>query len=87
MHTKLNEIEVREDPMLVSMAYNMILKIQKYWEQEGNLNYLLFIAVILDPRYKLKYLVFCLGILYELDVGKKLAQKVESTLVELWFLC
>ena len=87
IHTQLNEIDVREDPILASMAYNMNLKFQKYWEQQGNLNYLLFIAMILDPRYKLKNLVFCLEILYELDVGKKLAQKVESTLAELWFLC
>jgi len=28
----------------------------KYWKSEGNLNYLLFIAVILDPKYKLQYL-------------------------------
>ena len=51
------------------------------------MNYLLFIATILDLRCKLKNLVFCLEILYELDVGKKLAQKVESALAELWFLC
>ena len=87
MHTKLNKIDVSVDPILASMAYNMNFKFQKYWEQEGNLNYLLFIAMILDPRCKLKNLVFCLEILYELDVGKKLAQKVESALAELWFLC
>jgi predicted ATPase len=84
MHARLNEIATGEDPILASMAYKMKLKFQKYWEEEGNLNILLFIAVILDPRCKLKYLVFCLDILYEPDVSKKLAEKVQSALAELF---
>jgi hypothetical protein len=66
MHAKLDEIALADDPILSSMK----LKFQKYWE-EGNLNYLLFIVVILDPRYKLKYLTFCLEILYESEKGKQ----------------
>jgi hypothetical protein len=84
MRAKLIEIVGGEDQILPSMANHMKLKFQKYWEEEGNLNYLLFIAVILDPRYKLEYLKFCLDILYGLDEGKELAEKIESALDELF---
>ncbi|XP_072147978.1 zinc finger BED domain-containing protein RICESLEEPER 1-like [Setaria viridis] len=88
MRAKLIEIAGEEDQMLSSMADHMKLKFQKYWEEEGNLNYLLFIAVILDPRYKLQYLKFCLDILYGPYEGKELAEKIESTLDELfcWYI-
>ena len=59
----------------------MKLKFEKYWETEGNLNYLLF---ILDLRYKLKYLAYCLELLYGSTGGKKFAEKIESALNELF---
>ncbi|CAN6328925.1 unnamed protein product [Urochloa humidicola] len=70
------------------MAFLMKQKFQKYWEDEGNLNYLLFIAVILDPRYKLEYLIFCLEILYGADMGKEIAEKVQLAIGELfaWYV-
>jgi hypothetical protein len=44
----------------------------------------LFIAVILDLRYKLKYLGYCLELLYGSCGGKKFAEKIESALNELF---
>ncbi|KAJ1263369.1 hypothetical protein BS78_09G179200 [Paspalum vaginatum] len=84
MRAKLEEIAMGEDATLASMARLMKRKFQKYWEEEGNLNYLLFIAVILDPRYKLQYLTYCLSILYGPDKGKEIGEKVESALAELF---
>jgi hypothetical protein len=84
MHAKLDEIALADDPILSSMASFMKLKFQKYWEEEGNLNYLLFIAVILDPRYKLKYLTFCLEILYGSEKGNQLSERTQSALDELF---
>jgi hypothetical protein len=83
MHAKMDEIALADDPILSSMASFMKLKFQKYWE-EGNLNYLLFIAVILDPRYKLKYLTFWLEILYGSEKGKQLSERTQSALDELF---
>lgn len=40
------------DPILKTMTANMQLKFDKYWES-GAINYLLFVAIYLDPRYKL----------------------------------
>lgn len=84
MHAKLDEIAVGDDRILASMACTMKLKFQKYWEEEGNINYFLFIAIILDPRYKLKYLTFCLEILYGSERGKQLSERSQSTLDELF---
>jgi hypothetical protein len=44
----------------------------------------LFIAVILDPRYKLKYLTFCLEILYGSEKGNQLSERTQSALDELF---
>ncbi|WVZ85134.1 hypothetical protein U9M48_032086 [Paspalum notatum var. saurae] len=84
MRAKLEEISMGGDPTLASMAHLMKRKFQKYWEEEGNLNYLLFIVVILDPRDKLQYLIYCLSILYGPDKGKEIGDKVESALAELF---
>jgi len=84
MRAKLSEFAGGEDLDISSMAYLMKLKFEKYWKTEGNMNYLLFIAVILDPRYKLKYLRYCLELLYGSDGGKRFAEKIESALNELF---
>jgi hypothetical protein len=84
MRAKLIEIAGEEDPTLSSMAYHMKLKFDKYWKHEGDLNYLLFITIILDPRYKLQYLGFFLELMYGLDEGKELTEKIESALNELF---
>ncbi|KAI4334919.1 hypothetical protein L6164_013620 [Bauhinia variegata] len=47
-----------DDFVLKSMAENMHKKFGKYWEDGENFNCLLFVAVVLDPRYKLEYVVF-----------------------------
>ena len=84
MRAKLSEFFGGEDLDISSMEYLMKLKFEKYWETEGNLNYLLFIAVILDPRYKLKYLGYCLELLYGSNGGKRFTEKIESPLNELF---
>ncbi|KAK4285030.1 hypothetical protein QN277_001781 [Acacia crassicarpa] len=44
--------------LLCNMAKGMQSKYDKYWGKFENLNPLLVIAVVLDPRYKMKYLNF-----------------------------
>ena len=46
------------------MAINMLLKFEKYWGSEVNQNFLLYVANILDLRFKLKYVKFYFGDLY-----------------------
>jgi len=44
-----------EDENIRNMAYQMKAKYDKYWANVHNINILLFIALVLDPRYKLDY--------------------------------
>ena len=42
---------VDRDPLLKSMAVEMKKKYDKYWGSMDNINLMLFVAVVLDPRY------------------------------------
>jgi hypothetical protein len=47
-----------DDDMLSAMAFRMKLKFDKYWGDLEKINPLLFIAIVLDTRYKMKVLEF-----------------------------
>ena len=53
------------DKVIVVYACRMKKKFVKYWENFSNVNYLLHVAIVLDPRYKLKYVKFCFEQVYE----------------------
>lgn len=52
----LSELCLSSDCLLSTMAFGMKRKFEKYWGNGGNINYMLFIVVVLDPRYKKTYL-------------------------------
>jgi len=74
----------KEKPGLASMAENMKLKFEKYWDNNDILNPLLFIAVILDPRYKVKFLEYGFSIIYDREKAKTFTKKVEDSLTRLF---
>ncbi|XP_022862035.1 uncharacterized protein LOC111382328, partial [Olea europaea var. sylvestris] len=53
----------------------MKIKFDKYWGNVDKMNKILIVAVVLDPRYKLEFVVHCIGILYD-------SIKVEATKTE-----
>ncbi|XP_072052058.1 zinc finger BED domain-containing protein RICESLEEPER 2-like [Arachis hypogaea] len=55
------------DPLLGSMAERMKLKYDKYKDNIKNINMMIFVAVVLDPRYKLKFVNFSFEKLYDKD--------------------
>ena len=59
-------------------------KIDKYWESIDNINLMLFVAVVLDPRYKLKYVKFCFRGWYGKDKGDAMSSKVRDALKRLY---
>ncbi|XP_075659262.1 zinc finger BED domain-containing protein DAYSLEEPER-like [Castanea sativa] len=46
------------DPLIKEMAQSMKEKYEKYWGDIENMNLMMFIAVVLDLRYKMKYLKY-----------------------------
>jgi hypothetical protein len=63
------------------MAGRMSDKFDKYW---GDTNMLMALAVVLDPRYKMKLINFCFPIIYPLDVEGNGIKGVLRVLQELY---
>ncbi|KAH9684569.1 hypothetical protein KPL70_013593 [Citrus sinensis] len=85
IHSDLTSlIESGDDPVLSKMATSMKNKYDKYWGSIDSLNNLLLISVILDPRYKLKYVTFYFEDIFVIDeVGKK-SEEVKNLLIRLY---
>uniref|UniRef100_A0A6N2L7L7 hAT-like transposase RNase-H fold domain-containing protein n=1 Tax=Salix viminalis TaxID=40686 RepID=A0A6N2L7L7_SALVM len=61
MHTNLLQLCKSRDNVLSGMAMKMMLKFEKYWGYDANQNFILYVANVLDPRFKLKYVKFYFG--------------------------
>ncbi|RYQ83566.1 hypothetical protein Ahy_B10g102299 [Arachis hypogaea] len=68
------------DTVLSSMAEKMKSKYDKYWGNIKNTNMMIFIAVVLDPRYKLQLIKWSFEKLYEKEDAEFLTSKVKETL-------
>ncbi|KAL4346621.1 hypothetical protein GQ457_17G012820 [Hibiscus cannabinus] len=66
------------------MAANMREKYHKYWGNVKNLNPLLFISMILDPRHKMDYVIFVIEEVYDEKKSNELSVLVKQTLNELF---
>ncbi|KAK1394229.1 zinc finger BED domain-containing protein RICESLEEPER 2-like [Heracleum sosnowskyi] len=80
VHTLLTDLAASRDPLLSSMAGSMKEKYDKYWGDVEDINPLLFLAVVLDPRYKMGYLKYCFESVYDAESVARIVTKVESLL-------
>ncbi|XP_024024324.1 zinc finger BED domain-containing protein RICESLEEPER 1-like [Morus notabilis] len=83
MQNQLSKLSKQEDSMLSFMAVSMKKKYDKYWGNVENINYLLFVAIVLDPRYKMDYLTYCFSIMYDSFTSEILAKNVKDTMYRL----
>lgn len=73
------------DSKLKSMASSMKGKFDKYWGDWEKVNPFLFVAVVLDPRYKLGYINWSFEEMYQnKDVSSKMSTKVEDLMKSLY---
>ncbi|KAL0303301.1 UNVERIFIED_CONTAM: putative AC transposase [Sesamum radiatum] len=81
LHVSLTTM-MKGDYHMASMAIRMRDKFNKYWGNIDNMNWFLFVAILLDPRYKLKYVSFGLATIYESDPSfvKRMTEKIEDML-------
>ncbi|KAG5253278.1 zinc finger BED domain-containing protein [Salix suchowensis] len=84
MHTNLLKLCKNRDGVLSGMAMKMMLKFEKYWGYDANQNFILYVANVLDPRFKLKYVKFCFGELHDYHKAQDLTTKVKDYLVRLY---
>ncbi|KAM3378795.1 hypothetical protein P3S68_011208 [Capsicum galapagoense] len=66
------------------MAKKMKVKFNKYWGDFSDMNILLFVAFVLDPRYKMKYVEFLFKKYYNSVEGCTKSDKVRDTLTGLY---
>jgi hypothetical protein len=66
------------------MAVRMKIKFDKYWGDIEKVNMILLVAVVLDPRYKLKYVRYCYRTLYEPEQVVEMSRKVREVLDKLY---
>ena len=83
IHMQLIELSKNKDTLLSNMAIRMKRKFEKYWTNVDNLNIMMFIAFVLDPRYKMEYLKYLFGMVYDVATATKLSKKVDDILQRL----
>ncbi|XP_065880418.1 zinc finger BED domain-containing protein RICESLEEPER 2-like [Euphorbia lathyris] len=81
---RLNTLMRSSDAYLSCMAIKMKKKLDKYWENDANLNFVLFAAVVLDPRFKMGYVGFCFDEVYGEYKGRLMRDGVKETLYSLY---
>ena len=65
----LDEMQSSSDIFIMNMGMNMKQKFHKYWREPEKMNYIIFIVIILDPRYKIEFLKFSIDQMYGEDLG------------------
>jgi hypothetical protein len=84
MHISISQLCRSEDVYVSKMAKNMMTKYKKYWGNQDTQNFLLYVAIVLDPHFKLKYVRFCFGRLYDVEEVENFTIKVKNTLLKLF---
>lgn len=80
----LQEWKSSNDLELSCMGEKMKLKFDKYWGDPDKMNKIIYIAVVVDPRYKLEFMHFALSTVYGKEKGTELAKKVKLFVYELF---
>ncbi|XP_048234299.1 zinc finger BED domain-containing protein RICESLEEPER 1-like [Ricinus communis] len=77
---ELDASKIIKDSELSQMTIEMRAEFDKYWGSLDKMNVMLFVAVVLDPRCKLKYLKAKYTIYYGEDEAKNLEKRVKIAL-------
>ncbi|CAJ2644258.1 unnamed protein product [Trifolium pratense] len=84
-------IELKKSAMnlngcFATVAKDMLQKYNRYWGNIGNMNQLIYFGVILDPRFKLRYVEWCFEDMYENEsaVKEKLLETINNNLSKMY---
>ncbi|XP_012849436.1 PREDICTED: zinc finger BED domain-containing protein RICESLEEPER 2-like [Erythranthe guttata] len=86
VHAKLKYLSRHNDPKVSLMGLKMQEKFVKYWESFDKLNLFVYVGTVLDPRYKLRFVTFCLNQVYEDDsaMSSLMEEEVRKVLTRLY---
>ncbi|KAK4605841.1 hypothetical protein RGQ29_000218 [Quercus rubra] len=80
----ISHLSKSQNHLLKNMATKMESKFDKYWEKGDKMNHLLYVAVILDLRKKLRFLKFCFSKVYRNEMADVTVELVKGSLVKLY---
>ncbi|KAK1379810.1 hypothetical protein POM88_026554 [Heracleum sosnowskyi] len=66
------------------MVGSMKENFDKYWGDAEDINHVFFLAIVLDPRYKIGYLKYCFECVYDAESVARIVMKVESLLQRMY---
>jgi hypothetical protein len=72
------------DSLLKRMVEGMKMKYEKYWGNIEKMNLLLFVVVVLDLRYKMKYIVYWFNKWYAKPKAESMVEKVRRAIDRLY---
>ncbi|KAK1438212.1 hypothetical protein QVD17_04018 [Tagetes erecta] len=72
LHSSITTMSLSDVQKEKDMAVSMKQKLAKYWDNIDNINLLLYVALILDPRNKMSYLGYSLSLVYGSDATEKI---------------
>ena len=78
VHTLLQKMLDVDDPDVRMMALKMKQKFDKYWGDPKKLNPMIYLAVVFDPRQKLKKVQFAISKMYPGEVGHEMGNIVKD---------
>ncbi|KAJ0714852.1 putative HAT dimerization domain, ribonuclease H-like superfamily, hAT-like transposase, RNase-H [Helianthus annuus] len=86
MHSSIASMCLSIDEKKRAMGLSMNTKFEKYWDNLDNINHLLYVALVLDPRNKMSYLGYSLSLIHgKGSIKIKLIKElVKETLMELF---
>ncbi|KAL5861151.1 hypothetical protein ACOSQ4_002447 [Xanthoceras sorbifolium] len=84
IETELTSFAKSNDSVLSEMSSSMKSKFDKYWGKIEDVNKLLIIALVLDPRYKLEYVKFCFDDMFDDKKTKELTCDIRELLIQLY---
>ena len=73
-----------QNVLLKNMATKMEAKFEKYWGKGNKINQLLYVAVVLDPRKKIRFLKFSFSEIYGNEVANEMVDLVRKTIDRLY---
>ncbi|XP_073273203.1 zinc finger BED domain-containing protein RICESLEEPER 2-like [Primulina huaijiensis] len=73
-----------DDTDLSCMAEKMKAKFEKYWSAPEKMNKMIFVACVLDPRFKFEYVAFVLLSMYGEEKGGKMRDDLKLYVISLY---
>ena len=83
VHGRLVKWSESPDSILNEMASRMKIKFDKYWDTLEKHNKLMYVVIVLDPRFKLKYVEYCFHKIYSDEIVKSIMTFIRNCLKKL----